>query len=94
MLSERLMPKIEKNYFPIFICYNFSSSSNFNLTFRVVFCNAIEKSYKKLRKTIHEIPIYVRFPYICAPNPTGRIDSSRLERINLGNATIFFYCYG
>ena len=51
-------------------------------TFCVVLCNAIEKSYaKNLKKSIHEIPSFANFFYICAPKPLGRLDPSRFERV-------------
>ena len=39
-----------------------------------------EVSCKKIRKSIHEIPIYANFSYTCVPKHVGRTDSISLER--------------
>ena len=44
---------------------------------------AIEKHVKKIRNSIHEIPIYASFSYKSASKPGGRIGPTRFERVNI-----------
>ena len=37
---------------------------------------------QEMKKAIDEIPNHANFSYICVPKPVGRLDSSRLERVN------------